>query len=220
VCQWSFGAFEDAGERKAEQMGEAGSGGRKLLIVGAHSGDFVWRAAGAIAVATAGGGGAKVVALSYGERGESGDLWNEPDQTVENVKRVRHEQSEEAARAIGARFECWDLGDYPLRIDEGTVERLADAIRGCAPNVILTHTERDPFNSDHPVAHAAVLRARLWASGAGVASAFKTVKPPELLYFEPHQPELCGFQPDTSVDITGVFERNCGALGDRTPHLG
>jgi LmbE family N-acetylglucosaminyl deacetylase len=61
-------------------MGEAGSGGRKLLIVGAHSGDFVWRAAGAIAVATAGGGEAKVVALSYGERGESGDLWDEPDQ--------------------------------------------------------------------------------------------------------------------------------------------
>jgi LmbE family N-acetylglucosaminyl deacetylase len=50
-------------------MGEAGSGGRKLLIVGAHSGDFVWRAAGAIAAATAGGGEAKVVALSYGERG-------------------------------------------------------------------------------------------------------------------------------------------------------
>ena len=174
-------------------MGEAGSGGRKLLIVGAHSGDFVWRAAGAIAAATSGGGEAKVVALSYGERGESGDHWDEPDQTVENVKRVRHEQSEEAARAIGARFECWDLGDYPLRIDEGTVERLADAIRGFAPDVILTHTERDPFNPDHPVAHAAVLRARLLVSGAGVASAFETIKPPELLYFEPHQPELCGF---------------------------
>jgi hypothetical protein len=56
VRQWSFGAFEDAGERKAEQMGEARSGGRKLLIVGAHSGDFVWRAASAIAVATAGDG--------------------------------------------------------------------------------------------------------------------------------------------------------------------
>jgi 4-oxalomesaconate hydratase len=130
VRQWSFGAFEDAGERKAEQMGEAGSGGRKLLI----------------------------------------------------------------------------------GIDEGTVERLADAIRGFAPDVILTHTEFDPFNPDHPVAHAAVLRARLWASGSGVASAFKTVKPPELLYFEPHQPELCGFQPDTFVDITGVFERKLEAM--------
>jgi 4-oxalomesaconate hydratase len=111
-------------------MGEAGSGGRKLLIVGAHSGDFVWRAAGAISIATSRGGEARVVALSYGERGESGDLWDEPDQTIENVKRIRHEQSEEAARAIGACFECWDLGDYPLRVDEETVERLADEFGG------------------------------------------------------------------------------------------
>ena len=33
-------------------MSEAASDGRKLLIVGAHSGDFVWRAAGAMAAAT------------------------------------------------------------------------------------------------------------------------------------------------------------------------
>src|SRR5918999_3415623 len=70
-------------KRKAEQMDEVGSGGRKLLIVGADSRDFVWRGAGAIAVATSRGGEARVVALSYGERGESGDLWDEPDQTVE-----------------------------------------------------------------------------------------------------------------------------------------
>jgi 4-oxalomesaconate hydratase len=127
----------------------------------------------------AGRGGAGV-ALSYGERGASGDLWHEPDQTVENLKRARHEQSEEEARAIGARFECWDLGDYPLRIDEGTVERLTDAIRRFAPDVMLTHTERDPFNPDNPVAHASVPRARLLASGAGVASVFETINPPEL----------------------------------------
>jgi hypothetical protein len=54
--------------------------------------------------------------------------------------------------------------------------------------------------------------ARLLASGAGVASAFETIKPPELLYFEPHQPELCGFQPNTFVDITGVFERKLKAM--------
>ena len=193
-------------------MSEAGSEGRKLLIVGEHSGDFVWRAAGAIAAATSRGGEARVVALSCGERGESGDLWNEPDQTVENVKRVRHEQAEEAARVIGASFECWDLGDYPLRVNEETVERLAEEIREFAPEVVLTHTERDPFNPDHPVAHALVLRARLLASGAGVASVFATVKPPELLYFEPHQPELCGFLPNTFVDITDVFEAKQKAM--------
>jgi 4-oxalomesaconate hydratase len=53
-------------------MSDAASGGRKLLIVGTHSGDFVWRAAGAIAAATLRGGEARVVALSYGERGEAG----------------------------------------------------------------------------------------------------------------------------------------------------
>jgi 4-oxalomesaconate hydratase len=204
--------LEGRTRRKGWHMSAAGSDGRKLLIVGAHSGDFVWRAAGAIAAATSRGGEARVVALSYGERGESGDLWNEPDQTIENVKRVRHEQAEEAAREIGARLEYWDLGDYPLRLDEGTVERLADAIREFAPDLILTHTERDPFNPDHPVTHAAVQRARLLASGAGVASAFETIKPPELLYFEPHQPELCGFQPNTFVDITDVFERKLEAM--------
>jgi len=56
---------------------------RSILVIGAHSADFVWRAAGAIAVITSTGGKATVVALSYGERGESGELWKEPDQTVE-----------------------------------------------------------------------------------------------------------------------------------------
>jgi LmbE family N-acetylglucosaminyl deacetylase len=46
-----------------------GNVARRLLVVGAHSGDFVWRSAGAVAAATSGGGEAKVVALSYGERG-------------------------------------------------------------------------------------------------------------------------------------------------------
>jgi hypothetical protein len=86
---------------------------RKLLVIGAHSADFVWRAAGTIALVTSQGGSAEVVALSYGERGESGVLWKEPNQTVENVKRIM---------------------------------------------------------------------------------------PPELYYFEPHQPELCQFTPNTFIE--------------------
>jgi 4-oxalomesaconate hydratase len=179
--------------------------GRTMLVVGAHSADFVWRAAGAIAVVTAAGGKATVVALSYGERGESGELWKEPDQTIENVKRIRHAEAERAAEALGATFVGFDLGDYPLNVDAAALARLTALIRELAPDVIVTHTEKDPFNPDHPVAYAATQRARLLASGAGVASGFKTVTPPELFLFEPHQPELCGFVPTTYVDITAVF---------------
>ena len=178
---------------------------RTLLVVGAHAADFVWRAAGVIAVVTTHGGRANVVALSYGERGESGELWKEPDQTIEKVKRIRHEEATRAADILGATFQCFDLGDYPLQIDGRALERLTTLIRELAPNVIITHTERDPFNPDHPVASAAVQRASILASGSGVASGFPTIKPAELFLFEPHQPEHCGFVPTTFVDISAVF---------------
>jgi len=71
---------------------------RRVQVIGAHSADFVWRAGGAVAKAVEAGGTAEVIALSYGERGESGELWKEPDQTVDNVKRVRHQEAEAAAR--------------------------------------------------------------------------------------------------------------------------
>lgn len=149
---------------------------------------------------------------SYGERGESGELWKEEGQTVENVKRVRHAEAEEAAGALGAEFRCLDLGDYPLRVDDEALMRLVEIIRELAPDAIVTHTPEDPFNPDHPTAYQAVRQARLLAAGAGVPSAFPSIRPPALYLFEPHQPELCGFVPDTFLDITEVFERKKEAM--------
>lgn len=186
---------------------------KKLLVVGAHAADFVWRAAGSIALTTAQGGSATVVALSYGERGESGNLWKEPGQTVENVKRIRHEQAAAAAVVVGATFRCLDLGDYPLNITDTALEQIVDLFREEAPDVVLTHTPVDPFNPDHPVAFQVVQKARLLASGAGVASAFKRIDPPAWYLFEPHQPELCAFVPDTFVDITPVMDQKIEAMG-------
>jgi 4-oxalomesaconate hydratase len=185
---------------------------KKLLVIGAHSADFVWRSAGTIALVAAQGGSATVIALSYGERGESGELWKEPNQTVENVKHIRHQEAESAAEAVGARFYCMDLGDYPLTISDAAMDQLVEQIRDIQPDIILTHTPVDPFNPDHPVAYQAVQRGRLLASGAGVASAFQRIKPPDLYLFEPHQPELCEFFPNTFVDITPVFEQKRKAM--------
>ncbi len=185
---------------------------KKLLVIGAHSADFVWRSAGIIALVTSQGGRATVIALSYGERGESGELWKEPNQTVENVRRIRHQEAETAAAAVGATFRCLDLGDYPLNITETAMDQLVEQIRDIQPDIILTHTPIDPFNPDHPVAHQAVQRGRLLASGAGVASAFQRVNPPDLYLFEPHQPELCEFMPNTLIDITPVMDKKIKAM--------
>jgi 4-oxalomesaconate hydratase len=185
---------------------------RRMLVVGAHSADFVWRAAGAVARHVGEGGEARVVALSYGERGESGELWKEPGQTEENVKKIRHGEAATAAAAVGAEFECFDLGDYPLVIDDAAVERLVELLRDFAPQIVLTHPPVDPFNPDHPLAFEAVRRARLLSSGAVVASGFRTAPPSEFLVFEPHQPDLCGFVPSVFVDITSVMPAKVEAM--------
>ena len=187
---------------------------QRMMVIGAHAADFVWRAGGAIAVSTAAGAAASVIALSYGERGESGELWKEEGQTIERVKETRQDEAERAAAALGAEFGCLDLGDYPLQIDFDALMRIADAIREFAPDVLITHTDTDPFNPDHPVAHGAVMRARGLAAGAGVQSAFATVKPPELFLFEPHQPELCNFMPTTFVDITSAMDKKRAAMAE------
>jgi 4-oxalomesaconate hydratase len=185
-----------------------------VQVIGAHSADFVWRAGGAVAKAVSLGGTAEVIALSYGERGESGELWKADGQTVENVKRIRHAEAEAAAAHLGASFRCLDFGDYPLEIDGERLLAIAEAIRAFAPDVLITHTGTDPFNPDHPVASAAVDRARGLAAGAGVASAFATIRPPQLFLFEPHQPELCHFTPTVHVDITAVWERKLAAMAE------
>ena len=184
----------------------------RILVVSAHSADFVWRAAGAIATVTANGGSATVVSLSFGERGESGELWKEPGQTEENVKRLRRGEAETAAGILGAELICLDRGDYPLVLDAAAVGELTDIVRELEPDVVLGHARKDPFNSDHAVASDATIQARQLASGAGVASGFKTITPPAMLFFEPHQPELCDFTPTTFLDITPVWEQKVAAM--------
>src|SRR6202034_4732038 len=91
---------------------------------------------------------------------------------------------------------------------------ISDKIREFAPNVLVTHTDTDPFNPDHPVAYAAVDRARGLAAGAGVQSAFATISPPALFLFEPQQSELCNFTPHTFVDISAVIDKKRAAMAE------
>ena len=185
---------------------------RRLLIVGAHAADFVWRSGGAIALVARSGGKALALALSYGARGESGELWSQPGQTLESVIRTRRAEASAAAKVLGAEFECFELGDYPLDIDAESLERLAQLMREFEPDTVITHTAEDPFNPDHPVAHAAAIRAEQLATGAGRAAAFKTIRQPQVLFFEPHHPDSSGFVPTVFLDITPVQDVKAAAM--------
>ncbi|TDP94797.1 4-oxalomesaconate hydratase [Labedaea rhizosphaerae] len=191
-------------------------------MVSAHSADFVWRAGGAIALSAKAGHPVHVVCLSYGERGESQGLWRKEGMTIEKVKQAREDEARQAADILGAEITFYDMGDYPLTPDRAAADRLVEDMRRVQPGVILTHVERDPYNLDHCFAHELALRCRMVAQAAGHPSAHPPIGAPQVLCFEPHQPEQCHFKPDLLLDITEVFDLKraaMAAMGGAQGHL-
>jgi 4-oxalomesaconate hydratase len=187
--------------------------GQSVVVVSAHAADFVWRAGGAIARCAEDGGTVTVLCLSFGERGESGALWKAADATLESVKATRAEEATAAADALGAEVVFFDAGDYPLRATDELVDGIVAQLRRLQPTLLLTHAERDPYNLDHALTHEIVLRARMVAQAAGLPD---RSTPPlgaaQVMAFEPHQPEQCGFVPNRFLDISSVFERKQAAM--------
>ena len=190
---------------------ETGTTASPLLVISAHAGDFVWRAGGAIALAALRGDRAKVVCLSFGERGESASAWREGKQ-VEEIKAIRRAEAEAAAVELGAEIEFLDAGDYPLAETPELVDRLVRVYRDFEPAVVLTHTLTDPYNGDHPAAARMALQARVLAQAIGYDAPGEPLGAPPVFFFEPHQPEQCDFKPDVLLDITPVFDRKRKAM--------
>ncbi|MBP2365138.1 PIG-L deacetylase family protein [Pseudonocardia parietis] len=183
-----------------------------VLVVSAHAADFVWRAGGAIALSAQRGSAVHVACLSFGERGESQGLWKQEGMTLERVKQTRREQASAAAGVLGASIEFLDLGDYPLRVDETAQDRVVAIMRERQPDVLLTHVANDPYNRDHNLAHETTLLTRMVAQANGHDRSTTPLGAAQVLQFEPHQPEVCGFAPDLLLDITPVFDVKVKAM--------
>ena len=182
-----------------------------LLVISAHAGDFVWRAGGAIASATARGERAVIVCLSFGERGESASQWLAGN-TLDEIKAVRRAEAEGAAAALGAEIEFLDAGDYPLLESAELVDRLVEVFRRVVPTVVLTHPLIDPYNGDHPAACRMTLQARILAQAIGYPAKGEPLGAPPVFFFEPHQPEQSGFVPQVLLDITAAFPAKQAAM--------
>jgi len=175
-----------------------------MLVVSAHAGDFVWRAGGAVALASAGGAEVTVLCLSYGERGESARAWRD-GLGLDAIKALRRDEASRAAEVLGAAIEFADAGDYPLRESDELVDSIVRCYRRVRPAVVLTHPLADPYNPDHPAAARMALAARVFAPAAGYDAPGEPLGAPPVFLFEPHQSEQCGFTPQVLLDITGVF---------------
>jgi 4-oxalomesaconate hydratase len=183
------------------------------LVISAHSADFVWRCGGAIALHQAQGYEVTVVCLSYGERGESAKLWKQDGMTLDKVKTERRIEAEQAAKALDVHdIQFFDLGDYPLELSRDDKFRLVDVIRAVQPDFMLSHSEKDPYNTDHSYATKVALECRMIAQAWGHNPGEKVLGAPQLYLFEPHQTERMDWKPDTFLDITPVWDKKRAAI--------
>jgi 4-oxalomesaconate hydratase len=152
-----------------------------------------------------------VVCLAYGERGESARYWRQGF-TLEQVKAKRHAEALAAAQVLGAEFVAFDADDYPLVETPGLIDRLVKLYRAVQPTIVLTHSQRDPWNQDHELAHSVATKARVIAQAAGYDPGTEVIGAPPVFLFEPHQTEYSGFMPDVLLDITEVWDRKLEAM--------
>ena len=186
---------------------------KTALVVSAHAADFVWRCGGAIALHQERGVEVTVVCLSFGERGESARLWKQEGATLDGVKAVRRREAENAAAALDAHdLICFDLGDYPLTLDDDAKYRLVDVLRAVQPSFILTHSKYDPYNTDHMATMAFTMEARMIAQAWGHNPGETVLGAPQMYLFEPHQTEQMGWVPNVFLDITPVWDRKRAAI--------
>lgn len=185
---------------------------KTALVVSAHSADFVWRAGGAIALHASLGWKVHIVCLSFGERGESAKLWKQPGMTLEQVKANRRAEATEAASILGAQVSFMDIGDYPMRADLDVVFALAKLYRELRPAFVLSHSLKDPYNFDHPLASHVAQEARVVAQAHGHEPGTPVIGAPPVYLFEPHQPEQCEWKPEVFLDISSVWETKRAAF--------
>lgn len=179
---------------------------KTALVVSAHSADFVWRAGGAIALYAQRGYKVVIVCLSYGERGESAKLWKRDGMTLETVKVERRKEAEAAAEILGGEAIFFDIGDYPMRPTDDVLYRLTDLYREHQPEFTLSHSLKDPYNFDHPMATHLAQEARITAQAWGHNPGQKVHGASGFFLFEPHQTEICEWRPDVILDITEVWD--------------
>lgn len=197
---------------------------QKILVVSAHAADWCTRAGGTILQYLRQGSEVTVFALTYGERGESGEYWAaHPTSSLQACKESRRQEALAAAELIGVKIEFFDYSDYPLFLSAEQIRDLTRRILALRPDVILTHSAVDPFNVDHEVTSQGVIRAVSSAAMLGALPATPAHFVPDIFLFEaslPHS-EFNEFKMDTYVDITGVFDQKLAAVAkfEAQPHL-
>ena len=130
---------------------------RKIVAIGAHTGDPLELCGGTLAKHVRRGDDVAIVALT-GHDDTNRKVW-ETNPSKEWVTRMRQEVIEAGAKVLGITKARNLSFDIPLVADRESFLPIIDVIRELKPDIVLTHHPKDDANPDHFVAASLVVRA-------------------------------------------------------------
>ncbi|MDH3269881.1 MAG: PIG-L family deacetylase [Gemmatimonadota bacterium] len=156
-----------------------------VVAIGAHPDDVEIGCGGILLNHSRHGDDVIVVTLTGGEAGGAPD--------------IRHKESREAARALGAELRMFDLPDRSISPGPETISAIESVLRDFHPSIIYTHTAHDA-HQDHRAVHAATMVA-----ARGVPNVYCYQSPSTTVDFRPSLFVDVEEQMDRKLDIIGLF---------------
>jgi N-acetylglucosamine malate deacetylase 1 len=174
-----------------------------VLAVGAHPDDLEILCGGALARCARRGDRVTMLVMTDGSAGHA-------EIPPDELAQIRQREAGAAAEVVGAEFVWLGLRDEFVFNDEPTRLLLLNAIRGAAPDLLLTHDPQD-YHPDHRATSRAVFDAS-FIMGLPNVHTENSAQPgvPALYYFDTLAGQ--GFLPTEYVDITETWETKAEML--------
>ena len=171
----------------------------KIMALAAHPGDAMFTMGAAVAQHIRQGASGVFVSLTLGERGSPKDI------PAEKYGEMQRAATEKAAKLLGAQFELLTYPDAQLPARDEAAFAICDLIRKHKPSVVLTHWSGS-WHKDHQNTHLLVRDGIFYADLVTIVRRDPPHTVGKQFYAENWEDEA-GFQPDTYLDITPVYEK-------------
>lgn len=169
-----------------------------ILAIAAHPGDALFTMGATVAQHVASGGHGAFLSLSLGERGHK----TIPPKEYGEMQRTA---TEKAAKLLGAETAFLSYPDAEIPFNDEATFAVCDMIRKFKPAIVVTHWSGS-WHKDHQNCHAIVRDAIFYASLSAISRENPAHSVGKLFYAENWE-DIANYQPDTYLDISGVYEK-------------
>ncbi len=168
-----------------------------ILAIAAHPGDGLFTMGASVAQQIRAGGQGVFLSLSLGERGH-------PKISPKDYGELQRAATEKAAKELGAQTAFLTYPDAEVPLNDEIRFAVCDLIRKYRPGVVVTHW-RGSWHKDHQNCHAIVQDAIFYA-GLPAIERKLPAHAVGRLYFAENWEDMTGFESDTYLDISAVYQ--------------